>query len=83
MNNFIVRVISLQNYIIVQQNIEEQYYEFNDYFDYPKNDNYINMQEMQEINKIFTSNADEVQMNDFDLGVRISFFIFIICSGIC
>jgi hypothetical protein len=41
------------------------------------------MQEMQEINKIFTSNPDEVQMNDFDLGVRISFFIFIICSGIC
>ena len=80
MNNFIVRVISLQNYIIVQQNIEEQYYEFNDYFDYPKNDNYINM---QEINKIFTLNPDKVQMNDFDLGVRISFFIFIICSGIC
>ena len=53
MIDFSLYVSFLQNYIFSQENIEEHYYELNDCFDYQKNDNYKNMQEM---NNIFTSN---------------------------
>ena len=53
MIDFSLYVSFLQNYIFSQENIEENYYELNDCFDYQKNDNYKNMQEM---NNIFTSN---------------------------
>ena len=69
MIDFSLYVSFLQNYIFSQENIEEHYYELNDCFDYQKNDNYKNMQEM---NNIFTSNQKE----DIMLDVRISFFIF-------
>ena len=53
MIDFSLYVSFLQNYIFSQENIEEHYYELNDCFDFQKNDNYKNMQEM---NNIFTSN---------------------------
>ena len=53
MIDFSLYVSFFQNYIFSQENIEEHYYELNDCFDYQKNDNYKNMQEM---NNIFTSN---------------------------